>query len=139
MEKCSKHTRSIRRAYSEHREPITDNREPKEKNIRRQAAVSCPTDVSDQVWKDFLATRKAKITETALKGIEREAQKAGWTLESALQECTVRGWRGFKAEWVLNRSRPGFMINKQEALEARNRAVGDAWLKQTESEENASI
>jgi len=131
------HTQSTKNHAN--REPITDNREPKEKNIRRQAAVLCPADVSDQVWKDFLATRKAKITETALKGIEREAQKAGWTLESALQECTVRGWRGFKAEWVLNRSRSGFMINKQEALEARNRAVGDAWLKQTESEENASV
>jgi hypothetical protein len=61
------------------------------------------------------------LTETALDGIQREAQKAGWTLESALQECVVRGWRGFKAEWVMNRA--SFNGNKQEALEARNNEV----------------
>ena len=43
-------------------------------------------------------------------------------LEAALRECVLRGWRGFKAEWVREKS-----LNRQEALEARNRAVGDAW------------
>jgi uncharacterized protein YdaU (DUF1376 family) len=109
------------------------------KTSSRQAAVLCPEGVSDQVWKDFVATRgKSAVTETALKGIAREAQKAGWSLEAALQECAIRGWRGFKAEWV-NKTSNGYMINKQEALEARNRAVGDAWLKKMEIEENANI
>jgi uncharacterized protein YdaU (DUF1376 family) len=146
-----KNAKSMPDGYSEdaqsmkkhaNREPITDNREPKEKNIRRQAALSCPAEVSEQVWNDFVATRKAAraaLTPTALSGIEREAKKAGWTLEAALQECTIRGWRGFKADWVSNKAGSGFMINKQEALEARNKAVGDEWLKKMEREENERI
>lgn len=50
-----------------------------------------------------MALRKAKraaITKTALQGIEREAQKAGLTLQAALQEMCARGWTGFKAEWL---------------------------------------
>lgn len=70
------------------------------KPTRRQAAIFCPAGVDEQVWKDFLATRKAKLTDTALAVIVKEAQKAGWTLQAALQECAARGWRGFKAEWV---------------------------------------
>ena len=43
---------------------------------------------------------KTWSTETALKGIEREAALAGWTLEAAITESIERGWQGFKAEWV---------------------------------------
>jgi hypothetical protein len=56
------------------------------------------------VWEDFVQQRKNKkapITETALKGIEREARKAGISLNDALQEICARGWTGFKAEWVF--------------------------------------
>ena len=73
------------------------------KDDKRVRALNCPPEVSPQVWDDFIAVRKANrspLTETALRGIEREAQKAGWTLEQALAECAARGWRGFKAEWV---------------------------------------
>jgi len=86
--------------------PITNNQEPikekiqKEKAGRSVAAVCCPEGVDEQVWNDFVSTRKAKLTQTALDGISREAQKAGWSLEAALRECATRGWRGFKAEWV---------------------------------------
>lgn len=72
--------------------------ETKKKNIQK------PIEVTDQTWLDFLQHRKAKkapVTESALAGIEKEARKAGWTLEKALIECCARGWAGFKAEWVL--------------------------------------
>jgi len=62
-----------------------------------------PSEVSDQVWSDFCALRKrqkADLSETALVGIRSQADKAGWSLEAALTECVVRGWRGFKAAWV---------------------------------------
>ena len=65
--------------------------------------VSSPPDVSESTWSDFLALRKAKnapISETALSGIRREAEKAGWSMQNALAECCERGWQGFKAEWV---------------------------------------
>jgi hypothetical protein len=62
--------------------------------------VPKPVDVEDQVWVDFNRTRKAELTLTALRGIKREADKAGWALNDALAECATREWRGFKAEWV---------------------------------------
>lgn len=81
--------------------PETNNQEPK--NTTRIRAPSCPTDVSDEVWRDFSVLRKslrAPLTATALDGIRREADRAGVTLESALKTCCERGWRGFKADWV---------------------------------------
>lgn len=74
-----------------------------DKKKTRATAVATPVGVSDSVWQDFLKVRKAKkapVTAAALKGIEREAKAAGWTLENALSECCMRGWIGFKAEWV---------------------------------------
>ena len=77
---------------------------PKEINtIKRTSAPVCPEGISLQVWNDYLAVRKAKrspLTATALTAIEKEAGKAGWSLEKALSECVSRGWVGFKAEWV---------------------------------------
>ena len=77
------------------REPITDNQI---KDIR-------PSDVNVNVWQDFVKHRKAKkapITETALKNIVSEANKANWKLDDALTEICSRGWTGYKAEWVKN-------------------------------------
>ena len=47
-----------------------------------------------------LKSKKASITETAIKGIQREAQKAGISLEEALTITIERNWVGFKAEWA---------------------------------------
>lgn len=66
-------------------------------------AGALPSDIDPQVAADFTAHRKAlraPITPTAVKGIQREADKAGLSLEAALAMCCARGWRGFKAEWV---------------------------------------
>lgn len=65
--------------------------------------VASPNGVSESVWQDFVKHRKAKkaqLTETVIKGIKREADKAGWSLEAALSECVMRGWTGFKSDWV---------------------------------------
>ena len=43
------------------------------------------------------------ISENVINSINKEAQKAGWTLEQALAECAARGWRGFKADWVKDK------------------------------------
>ena len=45
--------------------------------------------------------KKAPITQRAIDKISEEANLAGWTLEKALEECIVRGWQAFKAEWVV--------------------------------------
>jgi uncharacterized protein YdaU (DUF1376 family) len=85
-------------------EPITNNQEPGTKNIKtRRGAVLCPPGVDESIWNDFIAVRHAKrspMTATALKAIEAESTKAGWSLQDALKECISRGWQGFKADWV---------------------------------------
>jgi DNA-binding transcriptional MocR family regulator len=62
-----------------------------------------PDGVSEVVWIDWVALRKAKkasVSQTALNGIAREADRAGWPLEDALAEMVSRNWQGFKADWV---------------------------------------
>lgn len=75
----------------------------------RKGAIAKPEDVSEQVWTDYLAQRKAKkspVSETVVAGIRREAEKAGWSLDAALAECVTRGWQGFKADWVKDAAKP---------------------------------
>ena len=77
--------------------------EGKIKRARNGSHVVCPPGVERQTWDDFLAIRKAKrapMTTTALKGIEREAGKAGLTIQEALALCCERGWQGFRADWI---------------------------------------
>lgn len=71
---------------------------------KRTTSVAPPIGVSDSVWQEFKSLRKAKkapITQRAIDKISEEANLAGWTLEKALEECIVRGWQAFKAEWVV--------------------------------------
>jgi uncharacterized protein YdaU (DUF1376 family) len=81
---------------------------------------------------DYLEVRRAKkagkFTATAAAGLTREAEKAGITVERAVQACCEYGWIGFNAGWYADRvgthpSRPGARMNAQEALEESNRAV----------------
>ena len=78
-------------------ETLNKKQETTNKTLKR------PSTVSKKTWDDFLKHRrnvKAPLTETALKGISSEAKKASVTLEEALTMCQVRGWRGFKSDWV---------------------------------------
>jgi len=75
---------------------------PKVKSISAKSAEK-PADVDANIWADFVLlrkTKKAPLTETALKGIERETAKAGISLEAGLRMACERGWQGFKADWV---------------------------------------
>jgi hypothetical protein len=65
-----------------------------------------PEGVSQEVWDSFVKQRKAKkaqVTALVIKGIQKEADKAGWTLEMALNEVVVRNWQSFKADWVKDK------------------------------------
>jgi len=79
----------------------TKNQEPRTKN---HINTKTPEGVSDVVWNDFKKLRekhRAPITETALKGLKRESEKAQLSLEAVMTLCCERGWRGFKADWVI--------------------------------------
>lgn len=106
-------------------EPTTNNQQP---IIKKSSASSLkPDDVSESVWSDFLALRKANkspLTETALKGIRREAVNAGMTLEKVLQLCCARGWRGFKAEWVTEEIKKDDLYKQNiEAIFGKRREI----------------
>lgn len=78
---------------------------------------------------ELLAHRKRKkalLTQRAWDGIKREAAKAGWTLQDAVEKLIEKDWKSFDAEWVASKIQPGRQgatLNKQEALEARNRQI----------------
>ena len=79
---------------------------PEKRREEKEIDTDLPEGVSMSVWQDFKKHRKAKkspITDTAMQAIQREADKAGWTLETALSETCARGWTGFKAEWVTDK------------------------------------
>jgi hypothetical protein len=82
-----------------HQTPDTRHHTP----IKKDKAIEMPVGVLESTWVDFLKHRKAKkapITATAIKGIQREADKAGMSLDATLQIMCARGWTGFNAEWV---------------------------------------
>jgi hypothetical protein len=80
---------------------------------KKATSVATPIGVSDSVWQEFKSLRKAKkapITQRAIDAITSEANKAGWTLEKALEECVVRGWQAFKADWVATKANPADIV-----------------------------
>jgi uncharacterized protein YdaU (DUF1376 family) len=97
-EKSTKREQDVDESPPNHK-PITNNHKP-------ITIVNTPIGVSESVWQDFVKHRKAKkaqVTQTVIDGIQREAIKAGWSLESALAECVIRGWQSFKADWVKDK------------------------------------
>ena len=108
----------------------TKNQEPLTKNHIKDIT---PEGVSESIFKDYLEVRKAKKakwTQTALKGLQREAEKAKMSLQDVIQLCCERNWVGFKAEWA-NSQNP---VSKQgddkswmfsnEGIEAKARELG---------------
>ena len=82
--------------------PLTNNQLVNKKTKQKKVAEK-PDGVTEQVWDDFLLTRKEKkapLTQTALDLIKSEAEKAGISLNDALSMACSRGWQSFKAEWV---------------------------------------
>lgn len=62
--------------------------------------------IPEQVADDFVKLRKAKrapLSITAINGIQREADKAGISLEWALKVCIMKGWQGLEAGWSFPR------------------------------------
>lgn len=81
----------------------TTTRDKAQRKRSAQVVHPKPLDVPDQVWSDFVAMRKLKrapVTETAIKLLRTEAERAGVSLTEALETCCANGWQGFKADWI---------------------------------------
>jgi len=99
----------------------TNNQEPLTINHKPKNTVAPPFGVTDSVWQDWLKLRKAKkaaVTQTAIDGIQREADKAGVSLQAALEMCCERGWTGFKAEWLQPKQSHGYQDKNLGAARA---------------------
>jgi len=110
-----KRTQSVSESVSESDSELKPNRNPNhshsqtpKKERPKTKAAARPSDVSESVYADFLSLRAshhAPVSQTALDGIRREAERAGVSLDRALAVCCERGWRGFKAEWLREEPR----------------------------------
>lgn len=59
--------------------------------------------IPKQTAKDYIALRNKKnapVTATSMNLIQKEAEKAGISLEAALKLCIENSWRGFKSDWL---------------------------------------
>lgn len=118
---CERNTDAM---LTNNHKPITNNHKEEKKETKKKSAapkapkaapVEKPDDVSDQVWTEWLALRKAKraqvtpfILDRIRKQAERVPAKYGFTFEDALLMMIDAQWTGFEAEWVVNRlSRTG--------------------------------
>jgi len=77
--------------------------EKRQSRVREEKETDTPDGVSPSIFKDYLKVRKAKKspwTPTALEGLQREAKKAGKTLEDVMRICCEKNWVGFNPEWL---------------------------------------
>lgn len=90
--------------------------------------------VDEQIAIEFLELRKqkkARLTPIALAGIQREADKAGISLNDALRTCIERGWQGFNADWIAQSKIPA---SKSEQRTAWNQQLDRAIAKHEKKE-----
>ena len=86
---------------SEAVQTLTKNQEPRTKNHNKD--IPPPEGVDVSLWTDYLKIRKAKklpLTETALKGLIREAEKAKMPFPEVIRICCEKGWAGFDSSWL---------------------------------------
>ena len=104
----------------------------------RSAGPACPDDVDPQVWADWLELRRKKRTTASATVIEEaraQAAIAGMPFGAFLRVWLRRGTQGLEASWLREDERrvAPAAVNRQEAIESRNRAVGDRWLAEQEA------
>lgn len=91
----------------------TTDHNNKKTTQKNSLALLADFGITGQLADDFMIHRKAckaPITGTALKGFQREADKAGIPLAEAITISIERNWRGFKSEWDW---RGGGVIHRQ--------------------------
>lgn len=99
-------------AIQEQEQEISTNVDKKKNKKEKSQPLEKPEDVTDTTWADYSLLRdklKAPLTQTALNAIRKEAEKAGISLEDALKTCCMRGWRGFKSDWIRPKNGTGYV------------------------------
>ena len=86
-----------------HRPLYKEGKNDKNEIIKEVLKYTPP--IKGELLDDWMIVRKAKkagaLTETAFKGLQREARKANLTDEQAVEVCCHRSWISFTADWYL--------------------------------------
>ena len=100
------------------------NQEPLTTNHKPRTNIDMPDGMDSSVWQDWLKIRKSKkapLTATAWKLFVNECEKANWTIEDAINECCLRNWASFKAEWIADKQPQVKSFREQDEAEKRRK------------------
>ena len=100
--------------------PITTNQEPLTNKLTASALLA-QFGIEGQLADDFIKhrkTKKAQITETAMQGFQREADKAGISIIDAVRISIERNWQGFNSDWYSEKSTQPTKQNAQSVIDA---------------------
>ena len=92
----------VKKVHTQNNNKNTIQNNNKKNTKKSESDLLAEFGIVGQLADDFITHRKAckaPITETALKGFQREADKAGIPLAEAITISIERNWRGFKSEW----------------------------------------
>jgi uncharacterized protein YdaU (DUF1376 family) len=81
-------------------------------------------------WKAVRKEKRAPLTQTAINGVKRKAEKAGMSFEQAVRMITENGWRGFNANWDAVKERAAelpFEDKSPEEVRAYEEQVAQAY------------
>ena len=106
--------------------------ESQKKEARKRAApLARSSDIDGAVWDDWLALRKAKrapVSPTVVAEAQREACKAGLTLEAFLRVWCIRGSQGLQAGWLTSDERKATAPPAEPAWRTEQRTRNEAFL-----------
>lgn len=114
----------VREADTNHQEP---SRTTKKATAKEAPAIPRPEGVDPQTWADWVALRKAKkttVSVTAVREAEREAAKAGISLNRFLEIWCARGSQGLEASWLKPHERAGPAAGKHGGFDQRDYGKG---------------
>lgn len=101
--KASEAGKASAAARSSKVEPALNERSTDVQLNNKHKTMKYAPPIPDGLLADYLKVRKAKrageLTETAFKGLETEAAKAGITVIEAIEICCRKGWAGFDSTW----------------------------------------
>jgi len=120
-------------------------REEKKEPKGSKAHFVAPDWIPADAWRDFVVMRKAirgvPFTDAAAAGVVRELRKfcdEGFDATELLQNAVMNSWRTVYRPKHDARPLHGGVVNKQEALEERNRAGSSAWAAKMREQANAN-
>ncbi len=118
-------------------EPITNNHKTRTKNqepkIEPSGSTPLPPGLDTEAWSRWIDYRKRigkPLKPISIPAAQKALAGHGANQSGVVEQSIVNGWQGL---FELKQNGRAGQPNKQEALEARNRAIGEEWLREQEA------